>query len=67
MGTGSRTDKADGNVILFEGCFCNRVLTAFIYVFTAVLTGIGVVDIFPDDSLGRNNFQSPDHFLTEDK
>ena len=64
MDNGFRAGKAAGNDVLFTGCFCNRGLTAFICVFTAVLTGVGVVDIFPDNSLGRNNLQSPDHFLT---
>ena len=63
MGNGFRAGKAAGNDVLFTGCFCNSGLTAFICVFTTVLTGVGIVDIFPDNSLGRNNLQCPDHFL----
>ena len=64
MGNGLRCGKAAGNDVLLPGRFYNRSFTAFVGVFAAVLTGVGiVVDILMNNGLGRNDLQGPDNFL----
>lgn len=60
-----RCCKAAGDDILLPGSLSNRHLTAFICIFTAVHTGISVVDIFLDNSLGMDDLQSPDYFFAD--
>jgi hypothetical protein len=63
MGNGFRRGKAARDDVLIPGCLYNGRFTAFVSVFTAILAGVGVIDIFPNYHLGRDNLQSPDNFL----
>ena len=62
MDNGFRCSKATGNDVLLPGYFRNGSLDIFL---VAVLAGVGVVDIFPDYRLGRDDLQSPDDFLAD--
>ena len=63
IGNGFRGGKAAGDNILLPGCFHNRRLAALVSIFAAAFAGVGVVNILPDDILGRDNLQCLDHFL----
>jgi hypothetical protein len=63
MSNGFRGSKAARDDILLSGSLYNGSFTAFVSVFAAVLTGVGIIDIFMDNGLSRDDFQSPDDFL----
>ena len=63
IGNGFRGGKAAGDNILLPGCFHNRRLAALVSIFAAAFTGVGVVNILPDDILGRDDFQRFYDFL----
>ena len=65
IGNGFRGGKAAGDNILLPGCFHNRRLAALVSIFAAAFAGIGVVNILPNDILGRDNLQCLDHFLPD--
>lgn len=65
MGNGLRCCKTAGDDILLHASLNNRRFTAFICIFIAALTGISVVDIFPNNGLGMDDLQSPDHFFAD--
>ena len=60
-----RGGKAAGDNILLPGRFHNRCLTALVSIFATSFTGVGVVNILPDDILGRDDFQRLYDFLAD--
>ena len=66
MGDGFRGGKTTRDDVLLTGGLYNGRFTAFVCIFAAALAGVGVVNIFMDNGLSRDEFQSPDNFLTKE-
>ena len=63
ISNGFRGGKAAGDNVLLPGCFHNGSFAALVSIFAAAFTGVGVVNILPDDILGRDDFQRLYDFL----
>ena len=63
MRDGFRGGETAGDDVLLPGCFHNRSLTTRVSIFSAAFTGVGVVNILPDDILGRDDLQRLYDFL----